>query len=41
MENLQEAPVKKKRISRKTLPPGVAKVINWLRVSIEIGVIIY
>jgi hypothetical protein len=30
MKNLPEAPVKKERISRKTLPPGVAEVMKRL-----------
>jgi putative transposase len=36
MKNLPEAPVKKERISRKTLPPGVAKVMKRLHFPLDI-----
>jgi transposase-like protein len=36
MKNLPEAPVKKERISRKTLPPGVAKVMKRLHFPLDV-----
>src|ERR1700732_3563457 len=36
MKNLPEAPVKKGRISRKTLPPGVAKVMKRLHFPLDV-----
>ena len=36
MKNLPEAPVKKERISRKTLPPGVAKVLKRLHFPLDV-----
>jgi len=36
MKNLPEAPVKKERISRKTLPPGVAEVMKRLHFPLDV-----
>src|ERR1700722_9881116 len=36
MKNLPEAPVKKERISRKTLPPGVGKVMKRLHFPLDV-----
>jgi transposase-like protein len=36
MNNLPEAPVKKERISRKTLPAGVAKVLKRLHFPVDV-----
>jgi transposase-like protein len=36
MKNLSEAPVKKERICRKTLPPGVAKVLKRLHFPVDV-----
>ena len=36
MKNLPEAPVKRERISRKTLPPGVAKVLKRLHFPVDV-----
>ena len=36
MKNLPETPVKKERISRKTLPPGVAKVMKRLHFPLDV-----
>jgi putative transposase len=36
MKNLSEAPVKKERISRKALPPGIAKVLKRLHFPVDV-----
>src|SRR5215469_12137780 len=36
MKNLREVPVKKERISRKTLSPGVAKVLKRLHFPVDV-----
>jgi len=36
MNNPLEAPIKKERISRKTLPPGVAKVMKRLHFPLDV-----
>ena len=36
MKNVPEAPVKKERISRKTLAPGVAKVVKRLHFPVDV-----
>jgi putative transposase len=36
MKNLSEAPVRKERISRKMLAPGVAKVLKRLHFQLDV-----
>ncbi|ANB77802.1 hypothetical protein AYM40_36190 (plasmid) [Paraburkholderia phytofirmans OLGA172] len=36
MKNVSEAPVKKERICRKALPPGVAKVLKRLHFPVDV-----